>query len=94
MKFEWDTKKASANIKKHKISFDEASTVFSNPLARIFDDEEHTAEEHQEIIIGHSITNRLLLICFTEKAGDLVRIFSARLATRRERQDYEENANI
>ncbi len=94
MKFEWDTEKATTNIKKHKISFDEASTVFSNTLAHIFDDEEHTAEEHREIIIGRSITNRLLLICFTEKAEDIVRIFSARLATKRERQDYEENANI
>ena len=93
MEFEWDKAKAAANIKKHKVTFDEASTAFSDPLARIFDDEEHSTEERREIIIGHSIINRLLLVCFTELNENTVRIFSARQVTRKERQDYEENAS-
>jgi hypothetical protein len=68
----------------------EAQTVFVDPLARIFDDEVHSAEEEREIIIGHSSGDRLLLVCFTER-GDVIRIISARKATNRERNDYEEN---
>ncbi|MBI3988448.1 MAG: BrnT family toxin [candidate division NC10 bacterium] len=64
--------------------------MFSDPLARIFDDEDHSLEEPREIIIGHSMKRRLLLVCSTAR-GALIRIFSARQATRRERQDYEEN---
>jgi uncharacterized DUF497 family protein len=93
MQFEWDKAKATANFKKHKVSFDEASTVFNDPLARIFDDEDHSAEEQREIIIGYSIINHLLLVCFTERNEDMIRIFSARQATKNERQDYEENAS-
>ena len=92
MEFEWDKSKAAANFKKHKVTLDEASTVFSDPLARIFDDPEHSAEERREIIVGHSILSRLLLVCFTEREANVIRIFSARQATRKERQDYEENA--
>jgi len=92
MEFEWDKAKAAANFKKHKVTLDEASTVFSDPLARIFDDPEHSAEERREIIVGHSILSRLLLVCFTEREANVIRIFSARQATRKERQDYEENA--
>ncbi|MGB8507388.1 MAG: BrnT family toxin [Pyrinomonadaceae bacterium] len=92
MKFEWDKAKAAANLKKHEVTFDEASTIFSDPLARIFDDEWHSAEECREIIIGHSILKRLLLVCFTERDTDTVRIFSARNLTRKERQEYEKNA--
>ena len=66
-RFEWDKNKASSNIKKHGVSFDEARTVFNDPLARIFDDEEHSSIERREIIIGHSIVNRLLVVCFTER---------------------------
>ena len=89
-RFEWDKNKASSNIRKHGVSFDEARTVFNDPLARIFDDEEHSSIERREIIIGHSIVNRLLVVCFTERK-EAIRIFSARLATLRERKDYEEN---
>lgn len=93
MEFEWDNAKAAANFKKHKITFDEASTVFSDPLARIFDNVDHSAEERREIIVGHSILGRLLLVCFTERDEDVIRIFSAREATRNERKDYEENTS-
>jgi uncharacterized protein len=70
--------------------FDEALTVFKDPLARIFDDPDHSDEEPREIIIGHSSKPRLILVCFTERQGK-IRIINARRATKRERQDYEQN---
>jgi uncharacterized DUF497 family protein len=74
------------------VSFDEALTVFADPLARIFDDEDHSVDEQREIIIGHSVGRRLLVVCFSARE-DIVRIFSARRATKRERRDYEENVD-
>jgi uncharacterized DUF497 family protein len=90
MEFEWDETKAASNLKKHGVSFEDAKTVFDNPLALIFDDEAHSIDEQREIIIGHSQSNQLLLVCFTERPN-AIRIISARLATRREREDYEQN---
>src|SRR5438105_1090699 len=90
LEFEWDEEKAASNQKKHKVTFEEAATVFADPLAAIFDDEGHSGKEQREIIIGQSAENRLLLVCFTERAG-AIRIISARRATKRERRDYEEN---
>jgi uncharacterized DUF497 family protein len=94
VRFEWDDDKAKANVKKHKVSFDEASSVFADPLAKIFDDDEHSTEEIREIIVGHSITKRLLLVSFTERGRDVVRIISARVATRNERIAYEESEDL
>jgi uncharacterized DUF497 family protein len=91
--FEWNPRKAEANIRKHDVSFVEAVSVFSDPLARIFGDEEHSTDEQREIIIGHSTARRLLLVCFTEQASESVRIISARRATRKELQDYEDHAS-
>ena len=91
VKFEWDGDKAASNVTKHGVTFDEASTVFGDPLAVIFDDEEHSLDEIREIIIGHSILERLLLVSFTERGEDIVRIISARKATKRERKDYEQD---
>lgn len=90
LRFEWHRKKAAANLKKHGVSFEEALTVFSDPLARIFDDEDHSVEEQREIIIGHSVDQHLLLVGFTVRGGS-IRILNARKATRREQQDYEES---
>ena len=90
LKFEWDSRKAASNFSKHGVSFEEALTAFADPLARIFDDEDHSVEEQREIIVGHSANERLLVVCFTAQ-GDSVRIFSARKATRREKKEYEEN---
>ena len=92
-RFEWDSRKAAANIRKHGVSFDEASTVFDDPLAVIFDDETHATTEVRELIIGHSITGRLLLVAFTERPDERLRLISARVVTRTERQDYENNFN-
>ena len=93
LRFEWDERKAVTNLSKHQVSFEEAETVFYDPLAYIFDDEWHSTDEPREIIIGHSNSNRLLLVCFTEGEPGLARIISARRATRRERRDYEESRN-
>jgi uncharacterized DUF497 family protein len=89
--FEWHPRKAQANLKKHGIAFSEATSVFVDPLARIFADEGHSTGEQREIIIRHSQAKRLLLVCFTESDEGRVRIVSARRATRREQRDYEEN---
>ena len=89
VRFEWDRHKATINETKHGVSFEEAVPVFNDPLARIFDDPDHSRAEAREIIIGHSKEQRLLVVCFTER-GNAVRIFSARKATRAERKDYEE----
>lgn len=93
MDFEWDQQKAEANRKKHGVSFDEARTVFRDPLARIFYDETHSAREPREIVIGHSILNRLILVGFTERAGR-IRIIHARFTTSKERKNYEEETAI
>ncbi len=93
-RFEWDDNKASTNQIDHGVSFDEASTVFDDSLASIFDDELHSIDERREIIIGHSINNRLLLVCFTERPKEIIRIISARLPTPKERKDYEENVDF
>lgn len=93
VRFEWDAKKAATNVKKHGVTFDEATTVFADPLAAIFDDEEHSEAERREIIIGHSTLNRLILVCFVELEEDYVRIFGARPSSKSEREDYEENTN-
>jgi hypothetical protein len=91
VRFDWDEQKAASNVTKHGVSFEEAATVFSDPLAAIFDDEMHSSEEARELLIGHSSNSRLLLVSFAER-GDTVRIISARPVTRKERQDYEGNA--
>jgi uncharacterized protein len=91
VKFEWDDDKARANLKKHQVGFDEASTVFDDPLAKIFSDDGHSLDEIREIIVGHSSMRRLLLVSFTERGHDVVRIISSRVATRKERKAYEEN---
>jgi len=88
LRFEWDPEKARINEAKHGVAFEEALTVFADPLARIFDEPDHSGAEAREIVVGHSNKERLLIVCFTER-GDAIRLFSARKTTRRERADYE-----
>jgi uncharacterized protein len=90
--FEWDDWKGRENERKHGISFDEASSVFDDSLAKIFPDEDHSNGEEREMIVGHSILDRLLVVSFTERVRSRIRIISARRATRREQTDYEEEA--
>lgn len=91
LEFEWDAAKARSNKRKHGVAFEEAASVFADPLARIFDDEDHSEDERRELIIGYSGQNRLLIVSFTERGTDNVRIISARKATKHEQRDYEEN---
>jgi uncharacterized protein len=76
------------------VSFEEAATVFADPLASIFDDPTHSRYESREIIIGHSAKNRLIIISFTERTENIVRLISARPASRQEREDYEKNHSL
>ena len=88
IEFTWDPRKAKTNTRKHRVAFQEAVTVFIDPLARIHDDPAHSLSERREIIVGHSTQGRLLVVSFTER-GKMVRIISARQATRHERKDNE-----
>ena len=92
MKFEWDPRKAAANVRKHGVSFVDAITVFADPLAKIHDDPDHSEAEAREIIVGHASAGLLLLVSFQER-DDSVRIISARQATNRERHEYEEETD-
>lgn len=93
LSFEWDPKKAASNRKKHRVAFEEAAGAFGDPLARIFDDPDHSgSSETREILVGRDARRRLLVVCFIQQS-DRVRIFSARRATRQERQDYEDGTS-
>ncbi|MGP8155495.1 MAG: BrnT family toxin [Candidatus Acidiferrales bacterium] len=89
MYFEWDPAKAGRNRRKHRISFEEAATVFGDALALTYPDPDHSTSEQRFITIGMSNRNRVLVIAHTDR-GDGVRIISARRATRHERNRYEE----
>jgi len=89
MQFEWDREKARKNHKKHKVSFDEAVTVFYDPLSATFDDPDHSVDEQRLITVGHSSHGRLLVLSHTEKAKT-IRIISARPATAHERKRHED----
>lgn len=88
MEFEWDPSKSDANLKKHGISFHEASTVFGDPLAITFNDQDHSIGEHRFLTFGLSRANQLMVVVHTERRGK-TRILSARRATRQEREIYE-----
>jgi uncharacterized DUF497 family protein len=89
LEFEWDPQKAAANLAKHKVSFEEAATVFGDPLGRIVADPRHSSEEERFVLLGLSKDRRLLAVMYVER-GFAVRIISARPATRRERRNNEE----
>ena len=89
LSFEWDTSKAKANLVKHAVSFEEASTVFGDPLSLTIPDPAHSQVEDRFIVLGQSHQRKLLVVVHTER-GDNIRIISARRASRRERKSYEE----
>lgn len=89
MLFSWNEAKATRNLKKHKISFDEASTVFADPLFLIAADYDHSIDEKRFVIMGESNQGRVLVVAYAERASD-TRIISARAATPKERKNYEE----
>ena len=89
MRFSWDPKKAAANLKKHGVSFEEASTVFRDTLSVTGSDPDHSVDEIRFVTFGSSVNNRLLVVAHAEE-NDKIRIISARLMTRQERRIYEE----
>ncbi len=92
MSFEWDDAKATANPRKHGVSFPEAETAFADPLAAVVADPDHSDDEDRELLIGYSFRRRLLFVSFTERPPN-VRIISARKATPTERRPHENNLN-
>lgn len=89
MEFEWDEDKAAGNLKKHKVSFPEAATVFGDPLSVTFPDPDHSTDEDRFVTIGSSDRAHVLVVSHTDR-DERIRIISARKATRRERKAYEE----
>ena len=89
MTYEWDPVKATANLRKHGVSFEEAASVFLDPAALTFLDPDHSEDEERAITIGRSARDRVLFVAHTER-GERLRIISARRATRREQDHYEE----
>jgi hypothetical protein len=89
VRFEWNALKAAANLRKHGVSFDEASSVFFDPLSATGDDPDHSLDERRFLTFGVSSSGRLLVVAHAEH-DDAIRIITARLATRAERKLYEE----
>jgi uncharacterized DUF497 family protein len=90
LSFEWDESKAKSNFAKHEVSFEEASTVFGDPLSLTIPDPAHSQVEDRSIVLGQSHQRKLQVVVHTER-GDNIRIISARRASRRERKSYEES---
>lgn len=91
IKFEWDINKNKKNIAKHGVSFDEARTVFDDEMAVLFDDPDHSEDEERSIIIGFSANARILLVCHCMRFEEtVIRIISARKATKSETEQYAE----
>jgi uncharacterized protein len=88
MKFEWDKRKAVSNIKKHGVPFEESSTVFGDPLSLTIQDPIHSNKEERYVTIGLSAKFRIIVVIHTDR-GDNIRIISARLATKGEKNNYE-----
>lgn len=88
-KFDWDPTKAASNLKDHQVAFEEAATVFGDPLAMLMADPDHSEDEERYLLLGMSLRRRLLVVSFVERPP-LTRLISAREATRHERRQYEE----
>jgi uncharacterized DUF497 family protein len=91
LQFSWSERKAKLNLENHGVSFEEAATVFLDPLARLYDDPDHSASESRFLLVGHSLAGQLLLVVHAEKR-DTIRVISARRATSRERRRYAADA--
>lgn len=91
MKFEWDENKNKINIQKHKVSFEEAETVFYDDNAFLADDINHSFSEDRFLIIGESYKERKLFVCYCYRQNDTIRLISARLANKKEREVYYAN---
>jgi uncharacterized DUF497 family protein len=90
LRFTWSPRKAASNRRKHGVSFEEAATAFGDPLSITVPDPDHSETEARFILIGMSVNRRSLVVVHVERADDEYQLISARLATRRERAQYEE----
>lgn len=90
LRFSWDPRKAASNIRDHGVSFEEAVTAFGDPLSITIPDPLHSQSEDRFVLVGLSANSRLLVVVHAERGDDDIRIISARLASRRERIQYEE----
>ena len=91
LRFAWDPRKAASNARTHGVSFQEAATAFADPLSLTVPDPDHSGTETRFVLVGLSNRHRLVVVTHVERDDDLVRLISARLATRRERRQYEED---
>ncbi|MDA3063101.1 MULTISPECIES: BrnT family toxin [unclassified Campylobacter] len=90
MTYEWDEVKARLNIAKHGVSFDEAKSVFGDERGLVIFDEDHSEDEERFLLLGVSLKERILLVVHCYKQGDIIRIISARKATKNEQRQYKE----
>ena len=90
MPFDWYSKKAQSNLQRHGVSFEEAATVFDDPMQFHYNDVWHSVGEQRFICVGFSNQGRLLMVAYTERPGDITRIISAREAGPRDRESYEQ----
>lgn len=88
LRFEWDSRKAVANLRKHSVSFDEAISVFSDEHALLLTDPDHSEAEDRFILLGLSADLLALVVCHCCRQEEVIRIFSARRATKKEREQY------
>jgi len=93
LKFNWDAEKAVRNIEKYDVTFDEASTIFTDRHAIYLDDLEHSQKEKREMVIGCAPATKRHLTCFFTRVDGVIHIIGARLSTHRERQDYKDNSD-
>jgi uncharacterized DUF497 family protein len=89
IEFEWDPAKAAANLRKHGVSFEEASTAFSDPLSVTIPDPMHSEREKRFVLLGRTTANRLVVVVHVDR-GARIRVIGARPATRKERRQYED----
>jgi len=89
LRFSWDPRKAASNVRKHGVSFEEAVTAFADSPSLTITDPKHSGSENRFVLLGLSANSRLLVVAHVER-GDDIRLISARLASRRERIEYEE----
>lgn len=91
LRFSWDPRKAARNLRNHGVTFEEAVTAFADPLSLTIPDPLHSESEARFVLVGLSANSRLLVVVHAERSDDDIRIISARLASRRERNEYEES---
>ena len=91
-KFDWDAEKAARNEEKYGVTFEEATSIFTDRYALFFDDAAHSQKEKREVVIGYAPSTRRHITCFFTRVDGSIFIIAARKSTHRERQDYKDNS--